>query len=298
MRGTASRRIVAASVGETDGPKTMPLRLRSMTETTAITIDLAEEFPHLSRAPIVEAVIDLRTRAETPWEESDVTSKLKVSLPDYPNVASVRAFSLNMSFQLGSAISAQPMAGEPSHAEGHDRGWIGVRCTSRDGLNIATFTRDGFALSRLRPYENWVQFRDEAMRLWAIHAAAAGVSEVARLAVRFINRLEIPRVGLDFGDYLDGLGDSPGHLPSAGFMYHDVLAVPGHPYQVNVVRTTQPSEAADLTMLALILDVDAFHPEPFRGERRTIEQKLAHLHWLKNRVFFKSVTPKFLDLCR
>src|SRR6266481_3127527 len=54
-------------------------------------IDLTETFPHLNNAPIVEAVIEVRTRAEAPWEESTVTQRFKAQLPEYPSVLSINA---------------------------------------------------------------------------------------------------------------------------------------------------------------------------------------------------------------
>ena len=45
-------------------------------------IDLTQTFPHLDKAPIVEAVIEIRTRAEAAWEEVPVTRRLKAQLPD------------------------------------------------------------------------------------------------------------------------------------------------------------------------------------------------------------------------
>ena len=48
-------------------------------------IDPAQEFPHLARAPIVEAALEIRARAEAPWEELALLEQLKARLPDYPN---------------------------------------------------------------------------------------------------------------------------------------------------------------------------------------------------------------------
>ena len=59
-----------------------------MSEQTEIKIDLTEGFQNLSKAPIVEAAIDVRARAEAPWQEGPVSQQLKGQLPDYPKVVS------------------------------------------------------------------------------------------------------------------------------------------------------------------------------------------------------------------
>jgi hypothetical protein len=45
--------------------------------TTDVRINIQETFPHLNQAPIVEAAIDLRARAEASWEETAVSAALK-----------------------------------------------------------------------------------------------------------------------------------------------------------------------------------------------------------------------------
>lgn len=60
--------------------------------TGELKIETAQEFPHLSRAPIVEAALEIRARAEAPWEESAILERLKARLPDYPIALKQREF--------------------------------------------------------------------------------------------------------------------------------------------------------------------------------------------------------------
>jgi uncharacterized protein (TIGR04255 family) len=265
-----------------------------MGELPPIQIDHARPFPRLSTAPIVEAVIELRARAETPWEEEEVSRRLTERLPDYPSTRKVADLVFTANFALASGgDGAMPEANPTSRSQR----WTGVRHESPDGRFIADFTRDHFSLSRLAPYQEWTSFRDEALRLWQIHAGLAEPAEVQRLGVRFINRLAVPVANLDFGDYFEGLGVAPGSLATAGFLYQDALAVPGHPYVVNTLRTVQqPQNAA--AAIGLLLDIDAICPEPTQTLRTKIQDRLDDLRWLKNHVFFSAMTSKALDLCR
>lgn len=265
-------------------------RQPSMSKSAFSTIDLAEKFEHLPNAPIIEAVIEFRARARMQWEETDVHRRLGESVAEYPN---------RQSLHQGS-ISAQFRATASSPPETHfEHGWIGVQAGSTDGRYIAKFTRDAFSLSRLAPYEDWGRFKAEAFRLWDVHRSLAEPEDVQRIGVRFINRLEAPATpDFSFGDYFSGLGEPPAGLPTAGFLYRDSLAVPGHPYVVTLIRTFQHPEQANAATIALLLDIDAYCAEPCPVDASTIEERLAGLHWLKNKVFFGAFTEKGLGLCR
>ena len=47
-------------------------------------IDLTQQFEHLPKAPIVEATIEVRARADVPWEEATASQKLKPQMSGYP----------------------------------------------------------------------------------------------------------------------------------------------------------------------------------------------------------------------
>lgn len=251
-----------------------------------VTIDLAEQFPRLPHAPIVEAVIDIRGRAEEPWEESAIQARLKAQLPDYPKVDSHREFR----HELKMAPGEEPLRGLL------DLGWKGLRLQSVDGLHIAQFNRDGFIFSRLYPYESWEQLIEEGMRLWGIYREIARPSEVQRLGLRFINRILLPSNDVNFEEYLkvppklpDGLD-----LPFYGFLHNETLSVTGHPYAINIIRALQPFQPPDHDRVAVILDNDVYTVEPFGFQQEILERRLVEMRWLKNKAFFGMISDKAL----
>jgi hypothetical protein len=62
-------------------------------------INIADEFIHLSHAPITEAVIEIRAILESPWDEQHVSGVLKEKLPEYPSFVQQKAF--KQEFQIG-----------------------------------------------------------------------------------------------------------------------------------------------------------------------------------------------------
>jgi hypothetical protein len=129
-----------------------------MPDASSISIDQSKQFEHLARAPIVEAVIEFRARAEARWDEADISRAFKESLPDYSDWRRVSQGSFKAEFRLAPKDGEQPAGTGPAIVE---HAWLGLRGEGAEGRYVATFTRDGFSLSRLAPYDSWDPFRDE-----------------------------------------------------------------------------------------------------------------------------------------
>lgn len=261
-----------------------------MSQTAAVKIDLEQTFLWLSRAPIVEAIIDLRARAQIEWDESIIREQLAPRLPDYPTVHSQHVFRHELKVEAGKAAEAAI----------HDVGWNGLRFESGDKTNIVQFNRDGFVFSRLEPYQHWAQFLAEALQLWSVYFELAQPSEIQRLGVRFINRI-MPVERAELADYLTQPPRHPNHLelPISGYLHQDTFEVPGHPYAINMIQTIQPqSTPGGNDSFSLILDIDVFVTQPFEPVGGLVERRLAEMRWLKNKAFFGSLTEDALKTFR
>jgi uncharacterized protein (TIGR04255 family) len=71
--------------------------------------------------------------------------------------------------------------------------------------------------------------------------------------------------------------------------------VPGYPYVLNIVKTVQPPHGSGSDGGALILDIDVFTTKPFEHRPADIEKHLAEMRWLKNKVFYSSLTKEALE---
>lgn len=248
-----------------------------------VDLQVDEIFPHLPHAPITEAVVEIRTEIDGPWEEKEIVPRLKSALPDYPKIQSGRG--IRQSFLMGPGIAPQQSVA--------DLGWRGLEFRAVDGLTVAGFYRDSFVFSRLQPYTKWEQFLHEALRLWAIYVGAARPSEIKRAGLRFINQVPVEAEGLRLGDYLrfspksaDGL-----ELPFNFFFHHDNTMVPGHPYELTIIRALQPMQevvGGQTIPAKLILDIDVGTTASLSIER--LKQCLMEMRWLKNKAFFGNFT--------
>lgn len=125
-----------------------------------------------------------------------------------------------------------------------------------------------------------------------------GTVEVHRIGLRYVNRIQLPPDDPRFEDYLAPAPAPPPGLdvPFYGFLHQDMLAVPGHPYAINVIRTMQPPGAPGVQGFGLILEIDTFTTQEFELDRTVLEDRLLEMRWLKNKLFFGSVTSTAMKL--
>jgi uncharacterized protein (TIGR04255 family) len=250
-------------------------------------INRSETFEHLPKAPIAEAVIDIRALAQRKWEETAIRADVEPKLEGYSYQDSQREYRLELKGD----------AAKPPAQELRDLGWKGLRVRSSDKLHIAQFNRDGFVFSRLEPYADWEHMRDEALRLWVVYREIAKPIEVGRLGLRYINRIRMSPEERDFQRYIDPAPELPRGvgLNLQDFVHQDFLEVPGHHYTVRIVSTIQDLTAEGGVQSFVILDIDVGLQQKSSLEKANLAQHLEEMRWLKNKVFFGSITSEALN---
>ncbi len=247
-----------------------------MSDRQVFRIDMTEKFENLPNAPIVEAVIHWQARSESIQNHEQFYDQLKERLEGYPD--SHPEHEIKFQAEIGPEGVATNL-GNPS--------WSSFRFTSADGLNIAHFKRDGFAFSRLKPYENWGSFEAEAQRLWNIYLELAEPPEVQRLGVRFINLIS-PVQSEQFSDLLEIPPKSPKGMPMPiqGFMHKTTYGIPEYPYNLNVIQAMQPPIPSRTEGFGLILDIDVFTTHAVEPKEELLKQHLDEMRWIKDKAFF------------
>lgn len=259
-----------------------------MTKPDEFQIRLEDSFQTLSRAPIVEAVIQIKSRAETSWEESGINDEIKSALPEYVKRASMNPVRQEFLFTVGKAEGKTT----PPSQRFEELGWSGIKCATEDEGRTAVFSRDQFTFNQTSKYLGWKKFYAEAIRLWKIHQRLASPTEIGRVGMRFINRIGVPKTGFELNEYLAHGPSMPNELPLdfTGFLYRDTLAVPGGIYAMNLVRTIQGADEKNPEESGLIVDIDVFTIQSFTNDEAILKQRLAEMRWLKNKAFFGIVS--------
>lgn len=244
-----------------------------------IDVNTSDVFPHLPKAPIVEAAISWQAAPAEQLEPKRLHEALKDKLPEYPQVAP------QVEVSLEHHVSPEGSRTSQSHA------WQAFQIERKDEPYVAQFRKNGLVVSRLQPYQRWSTFRDEALRLWGIYSEIASPPEIQRIGLRYINLVAVDSLD-DASGYLRTPPTFPGEpigsgLPLAQFMHQSRFEIPGHDLQLNLVQTVRPAAPGRKRKLNLIVDFDIFStgnrvPTDDFQDGKVFET----MHWLKNKAFF------------
>ena len=246
------------------------------------------KYPNLSRAPIVEAIIDFRF--------------LPSASLDLPKLGSVHARisdtytvkhenkETQISFVVGpDNTTQQAVTGQI----------IGYRFEAPKEKYVLQATLIGFTLSKLAPYRDWEAFLAEAKKLLGVFIEVLGQQTVVRTAVRYINRIELSGPNVDFDDYLAAGPKIPAGLPQElmGFVTRNVIYYPDLRATMVLI---QALDVANVTkeVFPVILDIDVSCEESYDLKSERQWGILSELHDLKNKAFFESLTEKTLGLLK
>jgi uncharacterized protein (TIGR04255 family) len=254
-----------------------------------------EEVPVFPKAPIVEALLDVQLSDAVSFEDLD---RLKVALGDaFPTVAEMRNDHIGIAVQRGQQGQEQVTSSRSSER-------IGLQLTSSDQKSIIQARTQGFSFSRLPPYECWQSFRDAARKAWERYQALTPNNRVARIALRYINRIYLPLPLPDFKRYILTLPELAPDLPQTlaeSFMRLRVL-VPEQDCSVVVTQvinsdqTERDPSTGELTRLCIILDLDVFKPWKEPVDSNGIWEHFEVLRTVKDEFFMRSLTVEAKEL--
>lgn len=236
---------------------------------------------HLSKAPITEALIDIRVTLPKHTREMDYLAALyEKLLGQYPDKKTIKEFQYKVDFD-------RPETEEKRLTE------LGFRYTNADNTQVIQATLNGLTFSRLPPYEDWTLLRDEARRVWNIYSDYVQPESITRAAARYINNLTFLSPHTDFDHYLNYVPAIPKVLPQVLAGFFSRVVVPDEKSQCAAIITQRfqpyPSE------VTVVLDIDVFREKVFTDEQETWAT-IEYLREFKNLIFFDSLTEKAIEL--
>lgn len=245
---------------------------------------MSASFPHLSKAPIAEAIIDFRVRLAADFDVARI-KELHLQFQDrYPGIEDQKLVEHRFEPALAKGFSPRTV----------DHGTVGYLFRSADEASIAQFRRDGFTFNRLQPYTSWEQVFPEAIRLWRIYVETFQPLEIHRIAIRYINRLLLP----ELQDYLTVPPVVPNQMPAviSGFVSRVVINDPDSNITTAVVQALE-GPAQD-RYLPVILDIDVFDQNVSHLRADELLARFEKLREMKNRAFFGSITGKTVGMLK
>ncbi len=243
---------------------------------------MSERFPHLSRAPITEALLDVRVPLPAGRTLAEITDAFSLAVAaDYPERRPIQQLQAQLAFGDdggGAVTSAQLIIGE-------------IFWTS-DKKRAVQARLDGFSVNQVGSYRNWETITNEAKVRWKAYVAAAKPERVVRCAARFINRLEVP-VGDDLRKHLLTFAEVGSALPPLLDDYSFRCVVPfGDGRRAAITQATVPSDGVgNANTRVLLLDIDAFSEREFAPDSADLWSEFDKLREIKNSCFFDSLQP-------
>ena len=249
-------------------------------------------YPHLPRAPIVEAIIDWRAKLAPGFDVLKLKEAAHALSPKYSFVDEQRLFQFKFKY-----ASKQSLGTDPQQTS-QDLGIQGYRFRSGDKLEIAVLKPTGFSFSRLKPYTNWDSVFGEAQRIWQIYRSVARPEEVTRIAVRYINRIGLSMPVGDFSRYLIKPFELPKEIPQlmTSALYRVVVHDPQSGISTNITQVIEGHPESGT--LPFILDIDAYIAKPMNPNVDNFAASFAPLREMKNRVFFGTLTDETISMFR
>ncbi|MCY2981715.1 MAG: TIGR04255 family protein [Planctomycetota bacterium] len=236
-------------------------------------IDVAEEFPRLHHAPLVEAVLQINAPPLKPFQQSELKDLLSKRFEGYV---------VHDPLQLETGFRGAPGGNLEMH---HKSQWDGYRLHSKDEKHICQWKKSSLVFSRLQPYKTWNDLLNAAMPFWEAYREVGEPEIIEAIGVRFISQIPL-RANEKPSKYvqqvplpLKGLG-----LRADSFFHQDSIPLKGYPYELKLIRAMQPAAETTGSKSVLIVDIDVSTTMavPFNQLPRTLDE----MRYIKNKVFY------------
>ncbi len=235
------------------------------------------------QAPITEALIDLRVANAHILSPEQFRKELSIIATDYPTQREIVDFASEVSIgETVGAITRQTP--------------FGLLWASADGKQVFQARQNGITFSKLAPYGQWSTFRDETRRLWNLYREITAPQQLLRIAVRYINRLDLP---LPFVDLKEYLRTSPEISPAltqelSGYFMQLQLPQPDLKALLVLNQATVPSPSPD--QASVLLDIELSRETELVNDEEFLWNYLEQLRFRKNQIFDGCLTEKMKEM--
>lgn len=232
--------------------------------------------------PIVEAVIEFRFSAAVPQELIEkAAARLK---RDYESSDEEQMTEIT----IDAATGKQQVKKE----------WLGRRLSSGDRADVLLLRKTSFICARLAPYCGWDAFRARSEANWTSWKRTAGHRDIARLGLRYINRIDVPITDEPFDPehYLNVYPQIATLDLRVVSQYTMQVTSPGavDEYGLKLSTAIVPSPLIGHHSVALDIDVYRDTNVPSRDEQLWSALDTMRIH--KNRFFEASITNRAREI--
>jgi uncharacterized protein (TIGR04255 family) len=230
------------------------------------------------RAPITEAVMDIRVQPRDGLAVEQLRSL---------STGSIEGFS-QTSERLQISTSIAP--GQESATQTMTPTKVGFEFRNAAGDKVVQAQLDGWLFSKLAPYERWETFRDEGRALWTKYRGIAEPKQITRMALRYVNRLDLPLPFDDFRKFLRTVPEIAPDLPQALSNFFLQVQIPQLDLEAMLVINMTMTPAPSAAVVSVILDLDLFRTTNLPKSEDQIWDYFEQLRTKKNQAFEACIT--------
>lgn len=245
-----------------------------------------EKYPVFPNAPIIEALLDIRVELPKDVALEKLESAFDAMKGRFP--VKKRGLTCRTGFERSSKgeITTIPASEIPN----------GFHFSSSDGTKTVQSRFDGFTFNKLKPYENWPKFRDEAQELWNQYFEIVKPLKIVRIALRYINQIEIPLPVKNLEKYILTLPKLAPKLPQPVSNYFMQFTISNLNLEATAIITQTMKSPTPTGKLPVILDIDTFKLQAYSENKQQMWNEFENLRNFKNDIFFDSLTDKTKEL--
>jgi uncharacterized protein (TIGR04255 family) len=239
-----------------------------------------------ARPPITEAVIEIVFTNE--MTSGAVKAAAKKFTKQYPHNVPVQQYDVR--------LDVQPNTNNVPKANLTGRG-EGCRLSNDDQTEILLIWPQSFAVSQVAPYTGWEIFHKRFNRDFKVLKKELGHRDIARIGVRYINRIDIPSTGplVEYEQYLNVYPKLPKSLTTqVAFAVQTELEMAELGSNLRINSAAVPSPIADHA--SFLIDLDFYRMHDLPKTEKALSEYLEAIRDKKNEVFESLVTNKARQL--
>ena len=242
-----------------------------------------------NKSPIAEALIDFKIDPLIPKTSIKAIRNFHDQIKDqFPKSKDRYNFEAKISFDKSNKTDTKYV----------DHGVDGIQFWSSDEKEVLQYRLDGYTFSRLKPYQAWEIHSPKAISYWEKYLDIVKPQSVKRIAVRYVNQIDIPETRIKLEDYLTNAPSPPEGLPqNLDQFFSNMIIKKEDGIRAGVTRTMQPSLSP--SSIRILLDIDVFLFVSWstnKSMKEEIVQQFEKIHSFAEEIFERSLTEKTKEL--
>jgi uncharacterized protein (TIGR04255 family) len=242
----------------------------------------------LKRAPVQEAILDIKFNLKGSSSVDGINLFCNHIKEKFPDQKPLVAFNFMTKFESNTDEKDLPKFETTKHNNGY-------LLNSINGKEIIQVGPNTLSFHILEPYPEWPTILNHTKELWDLFLNYNEIDTVNRIALRYINKMDIPLPLLNgFEEYLVLLPRVPNGIPQAINNFFIQLNIPNAEGDL-IAIVNESFEPPKDSHIRILLDIDVFKLSIYKDWNH-MWNDFEKVRDFKNQIFFNSITPKTISM--